>query len=189
LKSKGIQGLFYGYKKAFRLSNFVTKSLFRVQAITDDHVVVQEYQRSSGKYDADLRPSEERSEGYGFSKSDKLWFFLREHDFEQPRIFCFSEFKDSLVSSDSKTQHTKNSEVITSLFGHCLESSRKFKDDVFYSKAMLTRLSDDIGDDATFWETYAASLDLYPIPEKIEYEIDDPHRVPVHPSVLRFLRV
>lgn len=189
LANNRIRGLFYGFKNAFRLPNSVTKSIFRIDTPTDDHVIIHEYQRSSGKYDADGRPSEERSEGYGFSKSDKLWFFLREHDFEQPRIFCFSEFKVSPGRPKAKGQ--KGAEIITSLFGHCLESARKYKDNIYYSKVILTRLlSDDIGEPETFWKKYESTLDLYPKPQNVDYEMENirhPEKLPISPAILREL--
>ncbi len=131
-KADGLADQYFCYKPSFRLAGHIVKSEFNLRAVGDEYFAVTDRQK------ADLTSIVriEESTGFAFTKSDRLWAFLKETDREQPRVFLFHRMQIA--------QHPSNGggEVrsIARLFGRVLESDRKFRDGAFGYKVALVSL-------------------------------------------------
>jgi hypothetical protein len=157
LRSHEFSGTFFGYKRSFRRPGSIIKSLFVVEPRDAGYFSVHEHQHLKAEREADGISSIEDSEGVAFSKSMRIWLLLKEVEFQQPRVFCF----------DRRKEHP-DSGAVNILYGYCFESSRKFSDGVFFSRAMLVRAPSSDGDswrDLALIEELRAECDLFPTSE------------------------
>ena len=123
-----LQEEYFCYKPAFRASGYVVKSHMRFCSMNDEYLEVTEHQ--VGREDDGWEGAEESS-GFAFSKSERLWLFLREQSRDQPRIFCFHN-KD--VDAEGR---------IARLEGHVLESDKRYDRGVFMFKVGLVSVRRD----------------------------------------------
>ena len=147
-----VDAFFFGYKLAFRKPDFMVRSIWQLSVPDGQYIAARELQRSSGRHDLDGRPSEERADGFGFSKSNRLWLMLREQDHEQPRMICLKDRKTSLATGDRASE-------ITMLHGWCLESSIKYADLIFSTRVLLLRAARQ----KKALEDYASEIDICPM--------------------------
>jgi hypothetical protein len=150
-------GTFFGYKKSFRRPGSIIKSLFVVRPMETGYFSIHEHQHLKAEREADNTSSTEDSQGIGLSKSARIWLFLKEVDFEQPRVFCFDGKKENPATG-----------AINIMYGYCLEASRKFGNGVFYSRAMLVRAPASGQHDYRNRKLIAklrSECDLFPVPE------------------------
>jgi hypothetical protein len=106
-----LQEEYFCYKPAFREPGYVLKSHMRFCPMNDEYLEVSEKQVAR---DDDGGDSSEESLGFAFSKSERLWLFLREKSHDQPRVFCFYR-KD--VDAEGR---------IARLEGYLLESDKRY---------------------------------------------------------------
>jgi hypothetical protein len=178
-------GIFFGYKRSLRRRDSILKSLFLIRPNRAGYLAIREYQISQPPREADDTASLEESVGIGFSKSARIWLFMKEKHFQQPRIFVFGQIKEH-----------PETRVTNVAYGHCLESSVKFRIEVFYSRAMLVRApsttpDDDLNDELV--AKFRSECDLFPILEfknmPLPYQpaTDLESDIPVHPEITEWI--
>lgn len=133
------EGYYFGYKLAYRHPEFMVRSIWKLAAHgSEPYFIADEFQYSSGEYEADREAREEYSHGLAFSKSSKLWMIVREVDDEQPRTICL----DRISKSSPRARAPKGSEPpmrISGMSGYGLEATRNAKHPVFHSPILLLR--------------------------------------------------
>jgi hypothetical protein len=162
----GLRGIFLCYKPSFRRAGFVVKSKMLFKLMNHEYFVVHETQRSSGIFEIDRSGVSEKSEGFGFIKSDRLWLLLRDIETEQPRIYCFSEPKYA-ESPDKLQDSSPKNNRLTMFFGHLIEGAKKNAKQPAYSFNVVM-VSEEA--DRTLWreefqnESYVLDeqIDIYP---------------------------
>lgn len=128
---------YWGYKYSFRKPDHIIRSIWRLSPGDVKYLAVDELQRSSGKYEPNHQPLEERSTGIALVKSDRLWLTLRELSHNQPRIVGLKYTQGLLDEAHD------GGEVIVAMAGHILESDRKYTDGrLFTSSVLLLRASE-----------------------------------------------
>jgi hypothetical protein len=170
----GIHGNFFCYKPSFRRPGFTVKSLMTIEVVDNDYFSVREKQTSSGAFEMDRKSIVEKSEGFGFIKSDRMWLFLRDRETEQPRIFCFH--KPNFSRPTDRNEKSEDGIVlnsrISSMYGYLLEGAKGNENNSFKYNVVLVR--EDV--DKELWklaypdETYVADqqIDVYPTGEKVK---------------------
>lgn len=156
-----LDGEYLCYKLSLRKEDYIVKSLVNIKIFQEEYIEISEYQRSSGYAEADGSIFDEKSHGVGFSKSNKLWFFMIEEDMEQPRIACFDRIKAPRSVDDPSRSR------ITILHGKLLESSTRFLDGLFSFNILLVKKDVDQRMYAEVYENYEYDIedqiDLYKI--------------------------
>jgi hypothetical protein len=149
---RGFKGKYFCYKPSFRSPNHILKTRMEIQLANGECFKITEQQATKND---PTKASTEQSAGFGFSKSERLWFFLKEqsHDqpHDQPRIFCF----DKIDTSFGK---------VTRLWGHVLESDKRYGGSVYkFNVSLIAREIDE-----ALWK------DVYPNkPYNEEEQIDN----------------
>jgi hypothetical protein len=123
-----LQEEYFCYKPAFRASGYVVKSYMRFCPMNGEYLEVTE--RQVGREDDGWGVAEE-SLGFAFSKSERLWLFLREKSHDQPRIFCFYR-KD--VDAEGR---------IARLEGYLMESDKRYDSGVHMFRVGLVSVRRD----------------------------------------------
>lgn len=157
LAAADVGGFYFGYKLAFRHPDFMVRSIWHlVQPDNHPYLLANEFQYSSGHYEADKAPREERSSGTVISKSERLWLTLREHEYEQPRFICL----DTINKAVSHGDHGKDAAAhISGMSGHVLEATRKGQHLTFHSPVLLLRAENQRAD----LMDYRKDVDILPL--------------------------
>jgi hypothetical protein len=162
----GISGRFFCYKPSFRKRGFIVKSLMSLEPKNNDYYLVTETQRTSGKYEIDRIAIVERSNGFGFIKSDRLWLFLQDVETEQPRLFCLKPKFGRPAGENSFAEIERESSKISSLRGHLIEGAKGNKNDEFGFKVALVREDVEVEQWKEMWpgQQFKADdqIDVYP---------------------------
>ncbi|MGE4046259.1 MAG: hypothetical protein AB7F35_15490 [Acetobacteraceae bacterium] len=174
----GLQTEYLCYKPSFRRPGQVVKSRFTIDIVNDQYFKVVEDQADGGK--PGIQKSTEHSEGFGFSKSGRLWFFLMEQSREQPRVFCFHK-RD--IDADGS---------ITRLIGYVMESDKRYSGGVFTFKVGLTSRDWDV----KLWEQFCPGelyqpdnqIDNVPIPKVDLITQMDDRRVIFDADTLKYIK-
>ena len=168
----GINGSFFCYKPSFRRPGFTVKSRMTIEAVDNDYFSVKEKQASSGAFEMDRKSIIEKSEGFGFIKSDRMWLFLRDRETEQPRVFCFN--KPNFSRPNEENEKSEDSIVlnsrISSMYGYLLEGAKGNENNSFKFNVVLVReeVDEELWKLAYPEETYVAEqqIDVFPTDEK-----------------------
>jgi hypothetical protein len=138
LVAADIEGFYFSYKLAFRHSDFMVRSIWQLARPADQSfLLADEFQYSSGHYESDKAPREERSSGAVISKSERLWFTLREDEHEQPRVICLDTISKTLSKAEPGKQ--PSSARVSGMSGHVLEATRKGQHLTFHSPILFLR--------------------------------------------------
>lgn len=127
--NRGLDGQYFCYKPSFRSPGNLLKTSVIIHLADGEYFEISEKQASKTDF---ARASSENSDGFGFSKSERLWFFLKERSCEQPRIFCFDKKLDASFGK------------ITRMSGYVLESDKRYGDGVYKFKiGLIAREADE----------------------------------------------
>lgn len=138
LVAADVEGFYFSYKLAFRHPDFMVRSIWQLaQPADQSFLLADEFQYSSGHYESDKAPREERSSGVVISKSERLWFTLREDEHEQPRIICLDTISKTLSKAEPSKQ--PSSARVSGMSGHVLEATRKGQHLTFHSPILFLR--------------------------------------------------
>jgi hypothetical protein len=121
-----LNGKYFCYKRSFRSVGNILKTAMTFKLAEAKYFEISERQASK----SGPRASQEQSSGFGFSRSERLWLFLKEESRHQPRIFCFNQ-KDT---SNGKVTHLK---------GYVLESDKRYGDGVHQFRVGLIAAETD----------------------------------------------
>jgi hypothetical protein len=125
----GLDGEYFCYKPSFRSPGNILKTRMIIHLADGEYFKISEKQAS--RTDS-VRASEEQSTGFGFSKSERLWFFLKEQSRDQPRIFCFNQMDTSFGK-------------VTRLKGHILESDKRYGNEVYkFRVGLIAKETDEV---------------------------------------------
>lgn len=138
LVAADVEGFYFSYKLAFRHPDFMVRSIWQLARPADQSfLLADEFQYSSGHYESDKAPREERSSGAVISKSERLWFTLREDEHEQPRVICLDTISKTLSKAEPSKQ--PSSARVSGMSGHVLEATRKGQHLTFHSPVLFLR--------------------------------------------------
>jgi len=175
----GLKTEYFCYKPSFRRPGQVVKSLWKIDIVNGQYFKISEDQADGGK--PGIHKSTEHSDGFGFSKSGRLWFFLMEQSREQPRVFCFHK------------RDIDHAGRISRLIGYVVESDKRYSGGVFTFKVGLSWR----GFDEELWKenfsekpyNHQEQIDNVPLPngDKLYTEIGD-RRIIFDSDVLKYIR-
>lgn len=157
LVAADVGGFYFGYKLAFRHPDFMVRSVWHlVQPDGQSYLLASEFQYSSGFYEGDKAPREERSSGVVISKSERLWLTLREHEYEQPRFICLDTINKAVNHAHDGEDPAPH---ISGMSGHVLEATRKDQHLTFHSPVLLLRAEQQRAD----LKDYRKDVDILPL--------------------------
>lgn len=127
------------YKRSFLKPGYVLKSRMAITG-KRDHFSLYEKQIAATVHEGTEVSEEEESTGFAFSKSHRLWCFLREEQAEQPRIFCFHKLVSPPYSSpdDLQANFGIRERRLIVLLGHMIETGMVHHHGFFSSPVALT---------------------------------------------------
>lgn len=157
LAAADVDGFYFGYKLAFRHPDFMVRSVWHlVRPNGQSYLLANEFQYSSGLYEGDKAPREERSTGVVISKSERLWLTLREHEYEQPRFICLDTINKAVNHAHDGGGSAPH---ISGMSGHVLEATRKGQHLTFHSPVLLLRAEQQRAD----LKDYRKDVDILPL--------------------------
>jgi len=157
LGAANVGGFYFGYKLAFRHPDFMVRSIWHlVQPDGQSYLSATEFQYSSGLYEGDKAPREERSSGVVISKSERLWLTLREHEYEQPRFICLDTINKAVNHAHDGEDPAPH---ISGMSGYVLEATRKGQHLTFHSPVLLLRAEQQRAD----LKDYRKDVDILPL--------------------------
>jgi hypothetical protein len=153
LRDRGLEGFYYGYKRSFRNQHYMLRSLWHLSGQAANHLLVKEWQLSSGRYEPLGKPLEERSRGVAVAKSDNLWLMLRIEATREPRVICLNDIRPALANRVA-------GQGIDALAGHVFEfdHSIRITRGLHNSAVLLLRADNQRASE----EEYRAELDMLP---------------------------
>lgn len=153
-----VGGFYFGYKLAFRHTDFMVRSIWHlVQPDDQSYLLANEFQYSSGRYEADKAPREELSSGVVIAKSERLWFALREDEHEQPRFISLDTLNKTVLRSSSGNGPSPSR--LTGMSGQELEATRKGQHTTFHSPILFLRADAQ----RTVLMDYREEVDILPL--------------------------
>jgi|GEM_PF-4935966 len=142
----GLSGPFFCYKPSFRRRGFTVKSTMKFKDTGHGFFLVDEKQITTGVFEMDLSPIVEKSTGFGFIKSGRLWIFMRDIESEQPRIFCFHKpkYSNNNGSNNAKLETlSPSNQTVYSWFGYLIEGVKGNQDNAFNFRVVLNAESNE----------------------------------------------
>lgn len=127
-QTTGTKKEWIAFKFSTRKPGFILRSRFTITNFQDEYFHIEDQQESSGEMEESGERFAETSSGFGFIKTDRLWCFLKENDFFQPRIFTFDKF----ISPAPKNLSFLTSGKFSTIYGTVSEGDKRYTN-AFYN--------------------------------------------------------
>lgn len=111
--------IWFAYKLSSIKPGFVVKSQFRIENVNDEYFDVADHHIQTGRFEANFTRNSHTYTGFGYVRTEKIWFHLRDINFFQPRSLCIFDIDKTTVPG-----LLQDTEKIVSMRGHVLENDR-----------------------------------------------------------------